>query len=334
MTTRILRCDDAGIALAAQLLKEGQLVAFPTETVYGLGADARSNAAALRVFAAKDRPADNPLITHVAENEQVEEFAADVPSEARRLMQVFWPGALTLVLRQKPGALPPAVTAGLSTFAVRRPSHPAAARLIRESGIAVAAPSANRSGRPSPTTAQHVFEDMEDRIPLILDGGPCAIGLESTVVSVLGGEVTLLRPGGVTLEMLREALPGQMIHIARGVDMPVEDGETVLSPGMKHRHYAPRARMAVVDGEERLFALYDEEAAAGGRPVILSKAFAQGGRLTLALGERPEGRLFAALRQADTLGATLVLFQAVPPEGVGYALMNRALRAAGFHREG
>lgn len=333
--TRVLPCGEEGITTAAALLRAGEAVAFPTETVYGLGADARNAAAVGKIFTAKGRPADNPLISHIASMEQLCGLAKAIPQTACLLADAFWPGPLTLVLEHMPGALPAVTTAGLSTFAVRMPSHPVARRLIEELNAPIAAPSANTSGRPSPTLAQHVLEDMDGRIPLILDGGACAVGLESTVVSVLSDGVTLLRPGGVTAEMLREVLGGVPLRTAHGVDGPLPGSAAALSPGMKHRHYAPNARMAVVDGEKRLTDLYDEEAARGGKPCILSAdTSVLAGRVGIALGEHPEQRLFAALREADAMGATLILFLSVPERGVGHAVMNRALRAAGFRREG
>ena len=333
--TRVVPCDDEGIASAVELLSGGEAVAFPTETVYGLGADARNASAVAKIFAAKQRPADNPLISHIVSMDQLDALAADVSPIARDLAVAFWPGPLTLVLDMKPGALPAITTANLSTFAVRMPSHPLARRLIEQAGFPIAAPSANASGKPSPTLARHVLEDMDGRIPLILDGGACEVGLESTVVSVLRDGVTLLRPGGVTAEMLRAALWNVPLRIAEGVEAPLEDGATVRSPGMKHRHYAPKAPMVVVDGAEKLCAMYDEELERGGTPCILAPETRPfGERRCIALGERPEHALFAALRTADAIGATVVLFLSIPQQGVGYAVMNRALRAAGFRREG
>ncbi len=329
MMTQVLQCDDASIALAARLIREGQIVAFPTETVYGLGADARREAAVRAIFFAKERPADNPLISHVVDVGQVYELAREVPNDALRLMEAFWPGPLTLVLRHRAGALPDVTRASLNTCAVRMPSHPAAKALIAAAGCPVAAPSANRSGRPSPTLARHVLEDMQGRIPLILDGGACEIGLESTVVSALDGEgVVLLRPGGVTREMLEAAL-GKRIRVAEGVNKPLGPLDTALSPGMKHRHYAPKARVVVAEGWERVLELYKRELADGGVPVILTSR-KEGTHKRVPLGDKPEQRLFQALREADEAGATLALFEAMPREGIGSAIMNRALRAAGF----
>ncbi|MEK0313587.1 L-threonylcarbamoyladenylate synthase [Cohnella sp. 56] len=276
---------DAGLTEAAAALAAGGVVAFPTETVYGLGADARSEAAAERIFAAKGRPSDNPLIVHLADASGVEALAAGVSPLERELMAAFWPGPLTLVLPVRPGAVAARVTAGLDTVAVRVPAHETARRLIAAAGCPVAAPSANRSGRPSPTRAQHVLDDLDGRIDGVLDGGPTGVGVESTVVRVLGGDVHILRPGGVTAEQLRDAV-GEAGRIVAGgagdaalnagsADGVVPDavgaasaaGSAAVgtaagaslaaagdapgaprSPGVKYAHYAPAGVMAVASG--------------------------------------------------------------------------------------
>lgn len=328
MHTELCQADDASIRRAAALLRAGELVAFPTETVYGLGADALNGAAAARIFAAKGRPADNPLIAHIAGESGLAGLIALEPCAcARALMRAFWPGPMTLIFPKSP-RVPREVTAGLDTVAVRMPSHPVARALIRAAQTPIAAPSANRSGRPSPTTAAHVLEDMEGRIPLILDGGPCEVGLESTVVDVTGARPRILRPGGVTLEML-EGVVGD-VDVDEGVLHQLQAGSQARSPGMKYKHYAPKGEVTIVTGPraaQEIARLYD---AADGRAAIL--AFSQadyGARRVYRLKNAP-GELFAALRQLDEDGMETIYAEDVPTTGVGLAVMNRLMRAAAF----
>ena len=328
MHTELCQADDASIRRAAALLRAGELVAFPTETVYGLGADALNGEAAARIFAAKGRPADNPLIAHIAgESGRAGLIAGEPCACARKLMRAFWPGPMTLIFPKSP-RVPREVTAGLDTVAVRMPSHPVARALIRAAQTPIAAPSANRSGRPSPTTAAHVLEDMEGRIPLILDGGPCEVGLESTVVDVTGARPRILRPGGVTLEML-EGVVGD-VDVDEGVLHQLQAGSQARSPGMKYKHYAPKGEVTIVTGPraaQEIARLYD---AADGRAAIL--AFSQadyGARRVYRLKNAP-GELFAALRQLDEDGMETIYAEDVPTAGVGLAVMNRLMRAAAF----
>ena len=328
MHTELCQADDASIRRAAALLCAGELVAFPTETVYGLGADALNGEAAARIFAAKGRPADNPLIAHIAGESGLAGLIAGEPCAcARKLMRAFWPGPMTLIFPKSP-RVPREVTAGLDTVAVRMPSHPVARALIRAAQTPIAAPSANRSGRPSPTTAAHVLEDMEGRIPLILDGGPCEVGLESTVVDVTGARPRILRPGGVTLEML-EGVVGD-VDVDEGVLHQLQAGSQARSPGMKYKHYAPKGEVTIVTGPraaQEIARLYD---AADERAAIL--AFSQadyGARRVYRLKNAP-GELFAALRQLDEDGMETIYAEDVPTAGVGLAVMNRLMRAAAF----
>lgn len=328
MHTELCQADDASIRRAAALLRAGELVAFPTETVYGLGADALNGEAAARIFAAKGRPADNPLIAHIAGESGLAGLIAGEPCAcARKLMRAFWPGPMTLIFPKSP-RVPREVTAGLDTVAVRMPSHPVARALISAAQTPIAAPSANRSGRPSPTTAAHVLEDMEGRIPLILDGGPCEVGLESTVVDVTGARPRILRPGGVTLEML-EGIVGD-VDVDEGVLHQLQAGSQARSPGMKYKHYAPKGEVTIVTGPraaQEIARLYD---AADGRAAIL--AFSQadyGARRVYRLKNAP-GELFAALRQLDEDGMETIYAEDVPTTGVGLAVMNRLMRAAAF----
>lgn len=236
-----------GTRLGGSILRAGGLVAFPTETVYGLGANGLDGDAVRRIFEAKGRPGDNPLILHVAKKNDVKQLWTRIPDAARTLMDAFWPGPLTLIFNRS-SAVPDEVTAGLETVAVRMPDNKTALALIREAGVPVAAPSANTSGKPSPTMAEHVRHDMEGKIDLIIDGGPCRFGVESTVLSLVG-KPTILRPGAVTKEML-EAVAGP-VALAPSILAPLKAGETAASPGMKYRHYAPDAEVLVAEGAPR-----------------------------------------------------------------------------------
>ncbi len=335
MQTQVLQPNAESIALAAEIFRAGGLVGFPTETVYGLGADATNADAARAIFAAKGRPGDNPLIVHISQMEQLSLVVSDIPERARALMEAFWPGPLTLIL-PKSARIPSAVTAGLDTVAVRFPAHAVAQEIITRTGLPIAAPSANLSGRPSTTTAAHVFSDLNGRIPLIIDGGPCQVGLESTVVDATGERVVLLRPGGVTREMM-EAVLGERVEIGKGVMEPLGEGDKALSPGLKHKHYAPKAQVAVVLGGQEERARYILKAAqADDRPCVLcleAHKDAYPGLDILSAGDTPKDyahNLFAALRQADEAGYTKIYAEGLSTAGVGLAVMNRIERAAGF----
>ena len=342
MITSILSAQDTqAVPTGADLIKAGGLVAFPTETVYGLGANGLDGAAVNRIFEAKGRPNDNPLILHVAEKEAAFRLWAAEPPHARKLMDTFWPGPLTLIYYRS-AIVPNEVTAGLDTVAVRMPDNQAARALIAASGVPIAAPSANLSGKPSPTAAEHVLQDMNGRIPLILDGGPCRYGVESTVLS-LAGAPTILRPGAVTKEMLAAVL-GE-VALAPSILQPLAAGEKAASPGMKYKHYAPNAQVLVVVGEAqaaagRLSALYDELSAAGKHPYIAATQEAlpfYGDRRRALLGTRRDpttlcSRLFALLRALDE-EADVILCEGVGVQGTGLAFMNRLLRSAGFRVE-
>ncbi|PNQ82499.1 L-threonylcarbamoyladenylate synthase [Paenibacillus sp. F4] len=338
---------EKGIQEAGVLLQAGETVAFPTETVYGLGADARSTKAVEAVFAAKGRPSDNPLIVHISDADQLEGLVAVINDTARALMNMFWPGPLTLVLPVVPQALSSRVTAGLDTVGVRMPDHPIALRLIAEAGCPLAAPSANRSGRPSPTLAQHVREDLEGRIGGILDGGPTGVGLESTVVQAGDdGTVTILRPGGVTAEQLAAVARAVVLDPALTVT-PGEDADSPAprSPGMKYTHYAPRGRLSVVQGPSSvevtgwIRAALAEASARGERTAVLAfdeHAAGYAGERVYTLGKldalhEAAQRLYGVLRRCDEDGVTYILAESCPPKGLGDAVMNRLLKAAG-HR--
>lgn len=330
---------ERGIEEGARLLRMGELVAFPTETVYGLGADALRTEAASTIFAAKGRPADNPLIVHVADKEEAFRLAYVTP-EAERLMDAFWPGPLTIILKKKE-IVPYTVSGGLQTVGLRMPEHAGALALIRAAGTPIAAPSANRSGRPSPTTAQHVYEDMCGRIPLILDGGACSYGMESTVLT-LEGTPTVLRPGLVLPEMIAQEIG--YVELGKNVLNPLGEGEKVQSPGMKYRHYAPTANVTLVeDGDgpmaSAISRLYDEKSRRGLSSLILAteeNSDFYGKRNYAIMGSKADSeeicrRFFRLLREADMEGIQEIIVEAIPARSCGLAFMNRALRAAAFH---
>ena len=336
-----VRREEAGTTLGAELIQNGELVAFPTETVYGLGANGMDGEAVNRIFEAKGRPNDNPLILHVAKKSDVKQLWAHVPKLANVLMDTFWPGPLTLIFN-KADEVPYEVTAGLETVAIRMPSDKTARMLIQKSGVPIAAPSANRSGRPSPTTAQHVLADMDGRIPLILDGGPCRYGVESTVLSLVG-EPMILRPGAVTREML-EAVIGP-VRLAPSILSPLGEREVAASPGMKYKHYAPDADVHVVEGDpkaaaKRIRSLYYAYESEGKRVAILGTeqtmpAYRNMNAYLLGDRDDPEtlcASLFRLLRDVGS-ECDVILAEGVETGQTGLAFMNRLLRAAGFSRE-
>ncbi len=328
---------ETGIEKAVALIKAGEVVAFPTETVYGLGANAFSEEAVKKIFKAKGRPADNPLIVHVADIAQAETLG-EISDKARMLMEAFWPGPFTVVVKKKAG-IPAIVTAGLNTIALRMPKNPGILEVIKRTGFPIAAPSANISGSPSPTEAFHVETDMAGRIPLILDGGHTQYGLESTVCDLTGDTPLILRPGAVTAEDIKE-LAGT-VEISASVLLPLNEDETAASPGMKYTHYAPSAEVFVVKGPKdhtvaQIKTMYEKDIAGGGKPIVFCYAsdkvfFKDMNVLTQGDDVNEVARtLFKHLREADAEGYTTVYFQAVPETGIGLAVMNRIIRAAGF----
>ena len=341
MKTQVLPVNEDSIALGGKILREGGLVGMPTETVYGLGANALDPAAVRSIFEAKGRPGDNPLIVHVADTEEIAPLVREIPRAARKLMEAFWPGPMTLIL-PKAACIPTEVSAGLDTVGIRLPASEAARALIRAAGCPVAAPSGNRSGRPSPTTAQHMLEDMDGRIPLILDGGACEVGVESSVIDATGETPIILRPGGITPEMVEEVLG--RVEVDEHVMSPLAEGEAVRSPGMKYKHYAPVAKTVIFEGEAQqvvaaICARYDAAEAAGERVAILGfdeHDFGTRNRISLGHASCPQeaaARLFGALRELDERGETLALCEAVDMAGIGLAVMNRMGRAAAFDIE-
>lgn len=320
----------------AELIRRGELVAFPTETVYGLGADACNTEAVRKIYEAKGREGDNPLIVHFADAEEISAFA-EIEDRALfdTLARAFMPGPLTLILPRKE-RLSARVSAGLSTVACRVPSHPVARELIRLSATPIAAPSANRSHRPSPTCARHVAEDLDGRIAAILDGGACRHGVESTVLS-LGETLRLLRPGAVTREMIEE-VTRRPVEVDRGVYAQVDTKEKVASPGMKYRHYAPEAPLSAVVGEDGAVRAFFQAAQAEGAGVLCYEEdlpFLEENERTLSLGSASDfalqaERLFDALRRFDRLSLTRIYTRLPASDGVGLAVQNRLLRACQF----
>lgn len=330
--------DKKVLTQAAHILASGGLVAFPTETVYGLGGNGLEPEAVAAIFRAKGRPSDNPLILHIASASDVLQLVQAIPANAKALMDAYWPGPLTLVFKRK-ALIPDAVTGGLDTVAIRLPDSAIARELIRLSGIPVAAPSANLSGRPSPTDAQMVMADLAGKIDAVLDGGPCAIGVESTVVDCTTPVPTLLRPGGVTLEMLQQTL-GEV-----EVDAALTEAEAVpRSPGMKYTHYAPGSPMVLIEGGNEAVAKMVQQQA--------SEAIAQGKRVGAVLSAETAARLpqavqiatygprgnaaaaaanlYAVLRSFDNRPVDVIFAEGLSEDGLGLAVMNRLRKAAGY----
>jgi L-threonylcarbamoyladenylate synthase len=337
MKTTILTLDETQSNLlepAAHILQQGGLVAFPTETVYGLGAIYNNESALLKIFAVKGRPADNPLIVHIWSLEQLKGLVSEVSPKAERLINAFWPGPLTLIFPKQPD-VSPIVTAGLDTVAVRMPSHPVARELLKKTAIAVAAPSANLSGRPSPTRGPHVIEDLDGKIEMIIDAGMCSAGVESTVLSLAGTEPTILRPGSVTLEMLEQVLQERVYFAGPGnVDRP-------QAPGMKYRHYAPKAPAILVEGENLRVVAEINRLLAEQSPHIKAAVLSTTENISyyhnewvLDLGSRNEpsviaGRIYDLLRFCDKLAVDQIYIEGIPAQGIGAAIINRLRKAAG-----
>lgn len=352
MNTEIMPITPESLEKARNLLLEGQVVAFPTETVYGLGAYAYSQEGIRRIYEAKGRPSDNPLIVHIAPGFDLSAAAREVPAGADALMARFWPGPMTLIMPKNRQNIPDSVTGGLDTVAIRMPSDPSAMALLRYTGMPIVAPSANTSGRPSPTSALHVYEDMQGRIPLILDGGSCQVGVESTIVDLTEEKPLVLRPGGITLEMLREILPEVDLDPAVKAVRSVDASIVPKAPGMKYRHYAPKGFLILTQEGPQEVARHLEEdlqKAPGDRVgAIVSEEFwremlavspsLESRAVWISLGSRSDmesvaHRLFAALRQADETGLTRFYGEAFSREGVGEAVMNRFRKAASEWRE-
>ncbi|MEM3577861.1 MAG: L-threonylcarbamoyladenylate synthase [Candidatus Bathyarchaeia archaeon] len=344
--TLVLKVDSQSpepekIRIAADFIKKGGLVAFPTETVYGLGADALNPTAVLALFEAKRRPLDNPPIVHVGKIGEVYKLTRYVPQKAEKLMERFWPGPLTLIFKRSE-IVPSVTVAGLDTIAIRMPRHNVALALLRESGCPIAAPSANLAGKPSPTSAEHVLEDLNGRIDAVLDAGPTNIGVESTVLDLTSDPPQVLRPGGTPYEELKEVLGKVAIHPVAVADreVPVEKAR---SPGVKHKHYAPKAEVIVVEGEAQAIVkkareLAEQYAKEGLRVGILATdetAAHYEGYIVKSLGSRSDlaiiaKNLFRLLREFDMEKVDIIIAEGVPSQGLGLAVMNRLRKAAGY----
>ncbi|PGE35262.1 L-threonylcarbamoyladenylate synthase [Bacillus wiedmannii] len=317
---------------AAKLLRENEAIAFPTETVYGLGANAMNDEAIAKIFEAKGRPSDNPLIVHIGTKSQLDGIVKEIPPVAEKLMEHFWPGPLTIILPRKEG-ISEKVTAGLNTVGVRMPDHPVALALIEEANVPVAAPSANRSGRPSPTLASHVYEDLNEKIAGIVDGGATGVGVESTVIDCTSEVPTILRPGGITKEQL-EAVIGTV-----SLDPALKDEkEKPKSPGMKYTHYAPKAPLSIVEGSREFIQLIvDKKKEEGFKVGVLTTEEYQHGYsadVVLSCGVRSDlasvaTKLYDVLRTFDASEVDVIFSESFPNEGIGNAIMNRLTKAAG-----
>lgn len=324
---------------AGKLIAEGELVAFPTETVYGLGGDALDPDASRKIYAAKGRPSDNPLIVHIAEFDDMKRVAREVPEQAKKLADAFWPGPLTMIV-WKSDAVPEATTGGMQTVAVRMPNHPVALELIRRSGCLIAAPSANTSGRPSPTEAGHVAEDLSGKIAMILDGGPVGIGIESTIIDLTEEKPMILRPGYITPEMLSEVLQEEVV-IDPGI-IAADDTRKPKAPGMKYKHYAPKAEMIIVDGaQDAVIAKINELTAAkraeGKKVAVIATDETKeryDAQVILSMGRRSDEdaiaqHLYKILRECDELEVGEIYSECFQTPRIGQAIMNRLLKAAG-----
>lgn len=325
--------NSASYQRAVDILKEAGVVAFPTETVYGLGALATDAYAVQRIFEAKGRPSDNPLIVHIGNAEDVHNYAVDVPESAEDLIDAFWPGPLTLVFHKRPGVIAENVTPGFDTVGLRMPDHPVALQLLRALDGPLAAPSANRSGKPSPTEAGHVMTDLNGRIPLIVDGGKTGVGVESTVLDMTASPPEILRPGGVTREMIEEVIGPVR---AESKLLGVADEEAPKAPGMKYMHYAPESPLFVIQPDEAVIREAVRQIHSEGKRVAvigpdefqITEAdwyFPVG---LLHDNEAMAAKLYGAIRQCDLTDADFILAAATDPEGVGAAVMNRLLKAA------
>ena len=334
MKTQVL--DKSQVDIAAQILKNGGVVGIPTETVYGLAADALNGEAVKKIFQAKGRPMDNPLIVHIADYSDIEKYnlVSEIPESAEKLAKAFWPGPLTIIMKRT-DVIPPEVSAGLDTVAIRFPAHPLAQQIIKAADTPLAAPSANLSGSPSPTTAKHVLNDMDGRIDAVLDGGASEVGVESTVITLAADVPRVLRPGGVTVEELRKVLGD--VEVDDAVIHQLKEGAVAASPGMKYKHYAPKANVLLLKGSDEAYISYVNAHAADDvcalccdEDLLLLKV------KTVSLGRRGDylthaRHLFDCLRRIDENKTIRTVYSRLPSvEGVGLAVYNRLIRAAGF----
>lgn len=351
MKTKIVKIDidnidESQIEEAGKIIREGGLVAFPTETVYGLGADALNKDASAKIYAAKGRPSDNPLIAHISDISMLEQLVVDVPPVAEQLIEAFWPGPMTLIFK-KSNIVPKTTTGGLDTLAVRFPNHPIAKALIDAAGVSIAAPSANLSGKPSPTLGEHVVDDMDGRIDMIIDGGMVGMGLESTIIDVTVTPPMILRPGFITYEMVKDLI-GE-IQVDKAIFAKPEEGLKPKAPGMKYRHYAPTADFIIYRGQadrvaEKIISKANEKTAVGMKVGIITanqhiqmyEGKLQQNIKVVSLGDldKPEtiaNHLFKALRDFDKDETDIIFGEAFSQDNVGAAIMNRLTKAAGYN---
>ena len=344
MQTKLIKIDaddpnKEDMREAAEIIRSGGLVAFPTETVYGLGANALDPEASKRIYAAKGRPSDNPLIVHICRFEELLSIAKEVPPQAEKLADAFWPGPLTMIV-WKNEKVPYETTGGMDTVAIRMPNHPVALALIDESGCMIAAPSANTSGRPSPTEAQHVAEDLSGKIAMILDGGPVGIGIESTIIDLTEEKPMILRPGYITPEMLSEVLQEEVV-IDPGI-IAADDTRKPKAPGMKYKHYAPKAEMIIVDGAQdavihKINELTAAKRAEGKKVAVIATDETKDrydAQVILSMGKRADEdaiaqHLYKILRECDELDVGEIYSECFQTPRIGQAIMNRLLKAAG-----
>ena len=335
MKTKLLKVNETSIALACELLKKGEVVAVPTETVYGLAGDSSNEGAIKKIFEAKGRPSDNPLIVHIASLDMLDGVVSEFNDDARKLAGAFWPGPLTIIM-PKGEKICSATTAGLDSVGVRMPANEIARKIIKLSGVAFSAPSANLTGKPSPTTAKDVYVDMNGRIPLIIDGGDCDAGVESTVISILENTPVILRPGIITKEDIEEVLKKEVL-LAKGVTAGISNDEPVLSPGMKYKHYAPNAKVTLIKStldkfidfvnahktEKSFVMCFDGE-----EHLMPASAISYGKK---GDAKSQAHKLFSTLRELDKRGAKEVFVRCPEMTGVSLAVYNRLIRSAGFN---
>lgn len=336
---------DEDLDEACEILKSGGLVAFPTETVYGLGGDAERADASEKIYAAKGRPSDNPLIVHIADMDSLYDIAEEIPEQALQVAKAYWPGPLTMIFKKK-DKIPDETTGGLDTVAVRMPSHPVARALIRRSGVYIAAPSANTSGRPSPTKACHVKEDLDGKIDMIIDSGPVGIGIESSILDMSVETPMILRPGYIDFDMFRKIVPNVTLDPSLTAGKPSKAIHP-KAPGMKYRHYAPKGNMVIVAGHDRkkvaekINQLAREHELLGARTAVIASdetrsLYEGNGAVVLSTGSRNEpgsvaARLFDILREMDHIGAEYIISESFDDDKMGFAIMNRMLKAAAYH---
>ncbi|MBS4929777.1 MAG: threonylcarbamoyl-AMP synthase [Clostridiales bacterium] len=348
MNTKIIKLEslennEEKLIEAAKILQEGGLVAFPTETVYGLGADGLNSEAAAKIYSAKGRPSDNPLILHIADIDMISKLAKNISEDAMKVMNAFWPGPLTVILN-KTDIVPYGTTGGLDTVAIRMPSHPVARELIRIADVAVAAPSANTSGRPSPTTAQHVIQDLDGKINMVVDGGKVGIGIESTIVDMTGENPMILRPGYITKPMLEEVVKKTVSIDPAILSKEGMDGVRPKAPGMKYKHYAPKGDLTIVSGDNikkvvgKIHELVEEKQKEGYRVGIIAtdETVSQYGEgIVKSIGSREDEvsisvGLYSVLREFDDEGVDFIYSESFEQDDFGQAIMNRLLKAAGY----